>query len=680
MCGIVIEHEGPKILSIKGDKEDALSKGHICPKAWALEDILNDPDRLKRPVERTPDGFKEISWESAFEKTVNGLKKVQKKYGNNSVAIYQGNPTVHNHGSILFAPFFIKSLKTKNRFSASSVDQMPHHFASNFMFGDPMILPVGDIDHTDFMIIMGANPVASNGSLMSAPGFRNRIIDLHKRGGRSVLIDPRKTETGQIVSQHHYIIPGSDVYFLLALLNSIFSQNMEDKNLPDYIIGLDKIRELVRPYTPDKVEERTGLAAQMIISLAREFSKSKTAFCYGRIGVCTQEFGTSCIWLINVLNIISGNFDRIGGAMLATPAISVVAGKKKIYKRWYSRVSKHPEFFGELPVSCLSEEMLTEGDGQIKAFVTSSGNPALSTPNGQKLEAALANLEFMVSIDFYINETTKHANIILPPTCALEHDHYDLAFLSFAVRNFTKYSPAFVTPEKGAKHDYEIFLELIKRMKRSPKWLYSGLKLLGPNGLLTLGLLMGPYHLLFSKLKTKKHGIDLGPLKKSFPKALKTINKKLNLAPAELFCDKDRLKEKLSMQKNEFLLIGRRNIRSNNSWMHNYKRLMKGKDRCTAIINSQDAIKKGITDGQKIIIRSKVGEITIPAEISHDIKPGVISIPHGFGHGKAGTNLTVANEFPGVNVNDLSNDSMMDLISGNAVLNGIPVQLDAVRL
>ncbi|MCH7973899.1 MAG: molybdopterin-dependent oxidoreductase [Bacteroidetes bacterium] len=703
MCGIAIDLEDNKIIKIRGDKDDPFSKGFICPKAVALQDIYNDPDRLKHPVRRVNGNWEKISWQEAFDEVTSKIKEIQRKYGRNSVGIYQGNPTVHNSGTMLFAPLFFRTLRTKNRFSATSVDQLPHHIASYFMFGNQLMLPIPDIDRTDYFLILGANPIASNGSMMTAPGFVNRLKELQNRGGKFVVIDPRKTETAAKADEHHFIIPGSDVFFLLAILNTVFKDKLSTPGrLLNFTEGLEDVKDIVSDFPPESVEQRTGISAKIIKKIAYDFCEAKSAVCYGRVGVSTQAFGSLCQWLINVLNIVTDNMDKSGGAMFTLPAIDAVKqavkdGKAGHYAKWKSRVNDLPEFAGELPVSVLADEILTKGEGQIKAMITSAGNPVLSTPNGRKLEKAFCELEFMVSIDIYINETTKNANIILPPTTGLETEHYDLAFHFLAVRNTAKYSTALFEPENGTMHDWQIFNELRKRMSSSKKqknisgWIKKKLTdRLTPEKMLDLGLKLGPYGiwggrflskngLSLKKLKQNVHGIDLGPLKECLPNRLFTKDKKINLS-AEIFKnDIKRAKENLQASEpdNNFnlLLIGRRHLRSNNSWMHNSKRLVNGKDRCTLFINPKDAESNNIEDGNTVNVNSKTGLVKIKAEITKDIKPGVVSIPHGWGHNRSGIVLNVAKEHSGVSINDLTDDNLIDKLSGNAAFSGVPVKV-----
>src|SRR5678815_5026606 len=468
ICGIEITSAGDQHLNIRGDKDDPFSRGYICPKAVALQDFHYDKDRLKYPVRRTTRGWERISWNEAFNEVAQNLKRIRAKYGRNSIGTYLGNPTVHNYGALLFVPSFLRSLRTRNKFSATSVDQLAHHLASFLMFGHQLLVPIPDVDRTKFFLILGANPAVSNGSMMTAPGMNRRLEDIRKRGGKVVLIDPRHNETARFADRHLFIRPGADVLLLLALLHIIFEEKLT-RPAP-FTKGVETVASLVTEFPPERVAEITGIESDQIRTIAREFATAESAVCYGRIGLSTQEFGGVCQWLINVLNIVTGNLDRPGSAMFTLPAFDPLSAPESIaprgsFARWHSRVRKLPEFGGELPVAALSEEILTEGAGQIKALVTLAGNPVLSTPNGRVLDRALASLEFMVSIDCYINETTRHAHIILPPTSPLERGHYDLAFHLLAVRNTAKFSPPLFERSAESRHDWEILFEIETRMK-----------------------------------------------------------------------------------------------------------------------------------------------------------------------------------------------------------------------
>ncbi len=713
--------ETQNLLDIRGDKDDPFSRGYICPKAVALQDLHYDKDRLKYPVRRTPQGWQRIGWDEAFDEVAFHLKRINSTYGRNSIATYLGNPTVHNYGALLFAPGFLRSLHTRNRFSATSVDQLAHHLSAYLMFGHQLLLPVPDIDRAKYFLILGANPAVSNGSMMTAPGLSRRLQEIRQRGGKVILIDPRFTETARLADRHMFIKPGTDVLLLLALLHVVFEEELTRlDHLAGFTIGVEIIEKLVADFPPDKVASITGIESDQIRLLAREFASAESAVCYGRIGVSTQEFGGVCQWLINVLNIVTGNLDRPGGAMFTLPAFDPITAPESLaprgsYARWHSRVRKLPEFSGELPVVTLAEEILTEGPGQIKAFVTSAGNPVLSTPNGRELDRALAGLDFMVSIDPYINETTRHAHIILPPSTSLEREHYDVAFHLLAVRNTTKFSPALFEPDSETRHDWEILVELQTRMEHEGLFgsLFGSVKrefiktFFGPERILDLGLRFGPYGAKFNpfskgltlrKVKKAVHGIDLGPLGSCLPGRLLTSDKRIELAPDVLVQDVERVKAKLlnwdrgrparppsspksvsesHSSNGSLLLIGRRELRSNNSWMHNSPRLVRGKTQCTILMHPTDAAQRDLSPGQNVSVRSRVGSVVVPVEISDEMMPGVVSIPHGWGHNRQGTELEVARQHAGESINDVTDSLTIDALCGTAAFNGTWVAVEA---
>jgi anaerobic selenocysteine-containing dehydrogenase len=679
MCGLAITVRDQEIMSIRGDVDDPFSRGHICPKGAALQDIHTDPDRLRHPVRRTATGWERIGWDTAYAEVVAGLKAVQARHGADAVGVYQGNPSVHNLGTSLFSPAFIRSLKTKNRFSATSVDQLPHQFVAYLMYGHQLLLPIPDLDRTDFLLILGANPAVSNGSLMTAPDVKRRLKAIRQRGGKVVVIDPRRNETAELADEHHFIRPGSDALLVLALLNTILGEGLANPDrLAAFTDGLELIEPLVAEFTPEQVAPQTGIAAATIRQLARDFAQAPSAVCYGRIGVSVQAFGAVTQWLIQVLNIVTGNLDRAGGAMLTTPAVdTVAAGGKGNFARWTSRVRGLPEFAGELPVVTLAEEIATPGAGQIRALVTSAGNPVLSTPNGRQLDAALASLEFMVSIDFYINETTRHARIILPPTGPLEHDHYDLVFHVLAIRNTARYDQALFAAPDDTRHDWEIFQALASLMTATDDT--PPRQPIPPAAMLERSLRAGPYKLSLETLGDHPHGIDLGPLEPRLPERLFTADQRINLAPALLAADLARVKaELLNAPSNgaALHLIGRRQLRSNNSWMHNSQRLVKGEDRCTLLISPHDAAQLGVSDGQQVQERSRVGELAASAQISDTMMPGVVSLPHGWGHGLEGVQMATAQAHAGVSINDLTDELAIDPVCGNAALNGVAVVVE----
>jgi len=686
LCGLEIQVENNQVLSIKGDKLDVFSKGHICPKAVALKDIHEDPDRLKKPIQKVNGEWQEIAWDQAFKLVAKSVIDIQEKRGDTAVGIYQGNPSAHNIGTTLFSPQFVRSLKTTNRYSATSVDQLAHHLAGEYMFGNQFLVPVPDICRTDYWLILGGNPMVSNGSLMTAPDVAGKLKDIQKRGGKVVLIDPRRTETARKADQHLFINPGTDLWFLLALIHEVF--RLEKQNLAhlESIIDQSQVEEIeaiTKDFTPEKASKISGIRVEDIKQVAQEFISSKSAVCYGRLGVSAAQHGGLCHWAINTLNIITGNFDQPGGAMFSSPAIDVAAkkSKSKRFGRWQSRVRKLPEFGGELPATTMAEDILEPGEGQIKAMFTSCGNPVLSVPNGTKIDEAFDSLDFMCSIDIYLNETTRHADVILPPATGLETPHYGLPFYNLAVHNTAKFSQAAVKKDEDTKYDWEIFSELkiaIEKERANRKnQEYKEDQLMTLEERLDMMLQFGPRKMSLHQLKENPHGIDLGPLKSNIGERIQNDNGRIEIFP-DIY--KEALQNLPSPEENEnaLMLIGRRHLRSNNSWLHNSYRMVKGNEKCTALINPIDAKKHGVVDGTKIKVKSRVGEVSITAEISDEINIGTLSIPHGWGHHRKGTKMKIAEAHAGVSMNDLVDDELVDALSGVAVINGVPVTIEKV--
>ncbi|MFG0631692.1 molybdopterin oxidoreductase family protein [Pseudomonas sp. xss_2] len=686
ICGLNIEiaHESDgqaRIASIKGDPQDPFSRGHICPKAVALQDIQQDPDRLRQPHRRVGDRWEPIGWDQAFALAADKLWDIQQRYGRNAVGVYQGNPSVHNYGLMTHSNYFLGLLKTRNRFSATSVDQLPQHLTSFLMYGHGLLLPIPDIDHTDYMLILGGNPLASNGSIMTVPDVEKRLKALRARGGRLVVVDPRRSETANMADRHLFIRPGGDAALLCGLLNTLFSEDLaKGSHLP--VNGLEQVREAIAPFSAERMSPLCGVAAEQIRLLAREFAGAGRAVCYGRMGVSTQAFGSLCHWLVQVINLVTGNLDRQGGALCTEPAVDLVASTAGgHFNAWQSRVSGLPEYGGELPVAALAEELLEPGEGQVRALITVAGNPVLSTPNGRQLDQALAGLEFMLSIDLYINETTRHADLILPSTSALENDHYDTTFNLLAVRNVTRFNRAILAKPEGALHDWEIFVGLAKAFAER-----AGVELkqtLPPAQMIDLALRKGrhgegsTWQLSLETLDRFPHGLDLGPLQPNLAARLRTASQAVEAAPQLLLDDLRRLAEQVPPAVDELLLIGRRHVRSNNSWMHNFHRLVKGKPRHQLLMHPQDLAQRQLTDGQWVRIRSRTGVVEVQVQSSEEMMPGVVSLPHGYGHGRQGVQLHIAGAQPGVSANDLTDEHLRDAVSGNAVLNGVPVKVEA---
>jgi anaerobic selenocysteine-containing dehydrogenase len=688
ICGLELTLEDGRVTGIRGNPDDPLSRGYICPKGVALADVYDDPDRLRRPVRRVGDEWVEISWDEALDRVADALASTLETHGRNSVGVYLGNPNAHALGSATHALPFVKSLGTRNRFSASSVDQIPHQLVAWQLYGHQLLLPIPDLDRTSYFLVFGANPMASNGSLMTTPDFPHRARGIKDRGGRIVVFDPRRTETAQIATEHHFVRPGSDVVVLLAMVHTLFADDLARP--PSYADHVDRLRELVAPFTPELAEQVSGVPAADLVRITHEFVAAEGAAAYGRLGVSTTGFGSVSQWAINCLNLLGGHFDRPGGVLFPEPAVDVV-GRRFIgrghYDLYRSRVRGIPEYGGELPAACMREEIETPGDGQIRAFVAIAGNPVLSTPDGHRLGDAFDSLDFMAAIDIYLNETTRHADVILPPTTTLERDHYDLVFHGLAVRNTARFSSAVFAKPDGAMHDWEIYRELASRVaaRRPTKpglaarraRLKQRLRL-GTSPTQQLAVLLRTGRTVsLSRLRRHPEGVDLGPLRPTMPGRLQTPEHRIDLAPALVVGDVDRLHRWLDDRPDDALvLIGRRHKQDNNSWFHNSTRLTRGKPRHQLLMHPQDLADRGIGDGALVTVTSRVGSVRVEVQATDDMMRGVASLPHGYGHQVDGTRLRNATKVAGVSINDLTDPDLLDL-SGNAALNGVPVTVAA---
>jgi anaerobic selenocysteine-containing dehydrogenase len=714
--------DGGVIANTRGDADDVFSRGFICPKGTAVKHLQEDPDRLRGPLVRDGDTLRDASWDEAFEAMERGLRPIIDSHGKDSVALYLGNPTVHSLSSMVMLPVMTRALGSKNLYTAASVDQIPKHVSCGLMFGSPTLIPVPDIDRAEYLIVLGANPWVSNGSLATAPDFRGRLEAISRRGGKVVVVDPRRTETAEGADEHIFIKPGSDAYWLLAIVTTLFAEGLVALGeLEPHVNGVAEVEELTRPFTPESVEARTGVAAEVTRRIARELAGAGSGSVYDRVGAHQQEFGTLTSWASDVINVLTGNLDRPGGRMFPlaahdTPDPAAPRGKGWSIGRYASRVKGYPEAFSQFPVAALAEEIETPGDGQVRALITVAGNPVLSTPNGSRLSDALATLDFMVCVDTYVNETTRHADVILPPPSLLSRSHYDFAFYPLAVRNIANYSPP-ILPAEGPD-EWEILsrialvgggqsalgdADLVAQMTLAylidravapgaalegvdPAKIQLELESRGPvERIVDLRLRSGPYGDLFgarpdglslAKLEENPHGIDLGPLMPRLPNALKTVSGKVELAPAEIAADVPRLEGSLNRTADEMVLIGRRQLRSNNSWMHNVRTMVRGSNRCTLIVNPDDAARLGLGAGSTAKVTSRVGEVEVEVEVSDEVMPGVVSLPHGWGHNRDGVRMSVATATAGVSANDLTDEQVIDPLSGNAVLNSVPVTVE----
>ncbi len=709
MCGLEVQMRGEEIVSMRGHEADPLSRGHICPKAFALQDLHEDEDRLREPVKRVGDEWVTIPWDEAITLVADRLAAVQNGHGRDAVAVYLGNPNVHSIGALTHGVNFVRTLRSKNTYSATSVDQLPHQLVSWLLYGHQFLIPVPDIDRTAYFLVLGGNPMASNGSIMTVPDFPGRLRELRARGGRMVVFDPRRTETAKVADEHHFVCPGTDALLLLAMLNVLFAEDLARPAA--YVTGVDAVREAVADFTPEAVASVCRVPADVIRRTARDFAGAGAAAAYGRLGVSTQAFGSLCQWAIHALNALTGNLDREGGVCFPTPAIDLV-GRGLLGKghlgAWRTRVRGLPEFGGELPVAALAEEITTPGEGQVRALVTMAGNPVSSTPGGQHLAAALDELDFMVSVDFYVNETTSHADVILPPTGPLERDHYDLIFHSFAVRNTARFSKALYDRPEEARHDWEIYrdlaLALADRGRKASGSKSSGSNVIGaikalpdrvatearfrlsPTQQVDALLRLGNVGLSVKQLANTPGGRDLGPLRGGqLPDRLQNDSRAIDLAPPIVMDDLPRAKALLAQQdsvdqlgdgeRRDLLLVGRRHQRDNNSWLHNQVRLTKGRPRHQLLAHPEDLAARGIHDGEQVRVESAAGSIEVEVAASEDMMTGVVSLPHGYGHNRDGVRLGHATALPGASVNDLTDPQVVDGVGANAVMNGVPVSL-----
>jgi anaerobic selenocysteine-containing dehydrogenase len=722
-CGLALEVDAAAhtVTKVRGDADDVFSHGFLCPKGVSIKELHDDPDRVRTPLVKQADGsFAPASWDEAFALIAQRLPAVMEAGGRDAVAVYVGNPSAHSLAFLLYGKVLLKAIGTKNIFSASTVDQFPKQAASAMLFGTGTTIAIPDVDRTDYLLCLGANPLASNGSLMTAPDLRGRLRAIRKRGGRLVVVDPRRSRTAQEADEHLAIRPGTDALLVMALLQVIFAEGLDALGGAEgRVEGLEEVRALCSDFPPEAVAAATGLDAGAIRRTARDFATAPSAVAYGRIGTTTQAFGTTTSWLIDVLNIVTGNLDRPGGAMFPLPSAGLAntkgepgRGRGARFGRWTSRVRGLDEVFGELPVACLAEEIQTPGEGQVRALLTVAGNPLLSTPNSDRLAAAMDELDFMVSVDIYVNETTRHADVILPSPSPLEKAHFDFIFQGFAIRNYANYSPPVLERPEGMPDEWETVLRLVGIVTGqgagadvgaiddfvvraaigkevadpfSP-WhdrdVEEALAELAPrtgsSRMIDFLVRTGPYGLTLDDLEARPHGIDLGPLAPRLQEVLRTVSGKIELAPPMLVGDVARLHEAVAAPPAELVLVGRRDLRSNNSWMHNLPLLVRGPERCTLHVHPDDAARLELTDGGRATIRSRVGELDVPVEVTGDIRPGVVSLPHGWGHDAQGAAMGVARAHAGVNSNVLTDEDVVEPLTGTAVLNGIPVVVTPV--
>jgi len=731
-CGLELVVDGREVVAVRGDDADVFSQGFICPKGAAITQLDQDPDRLREPLVRRNGSLLPVSWDDAFAEVESRLMPIVARHGADAVAVYLGNPNVHNLSLMLYGQALLRTLRSKNVYSASTVDQIPKQLAAGLMFGTFTSVAVPDIERCDFLLMLGANPLDSNGSLWTVPNFPARLRALQQRGGRCVVVDPRRSRTAAVADQHLFIVPGTDAYLLMGIVHTLFDEDLVALDrLTTHTNGVEEVAASAKAFSPAAVAPVCGIPADTIRQLARDLARARRAAVYGRIGTCTQAFGTMASWLVDVCNVLTGNLDREGGVLfpLAPGFAANTHGEPGVGRgvrtgRRYSRVRGVPEVMGEFPCACLAEEIETPGEGQVRALITIAGNPVLSTPNGVRLARAFQSLECMISLDIYLNETTRHADVILPGLSPLEENHYDPVFTQFAYRNAARFSRPVFAPPTNRPQEWQTLLRLtaivagqgagadigalddfiattqVQNAVSNPRSPVHGrepgeiLAALaprrGPERLVDLALRTGPYgdgfgvrrdRLSLAQLEEHPHGVDLGPLQPRIPESLRTPSGKIELAPPTILADVERLRAGLvtSQRNGSLVLVGRRHLRTNNSWMHNLPLLARGRNVCTLQVHPDDAARIGLADGAVARVAARVGSVEVPVEVTEAIMPGVVSLPHGFGHDQPGTRLSIAAVRPGVNSNLLADELALDPVSGNAILNGIPVHVEPAR-
>ncbi|MEU8967272.1 molybdopterin-dependent oxidoreductase, partial [Streptomyces sp. NPDC048491] len=663
-CGLSLTVEGARVTGARGDADDVFSQGFICPKGASFGEIDADPDRLTTPLVRRDGTLVPATWDEAFDLIAARLPALVEEHGPNAVGVVLGNPNVHTMAGALYPPALLGALRTRNLFTASTLDQMPKHVSSGLLFGDPFAIPVPDLDRTDHLLLLGANPLESNGSLCTAPDFPGKLRALRRRGGSLTVVDPRRTRTAKLADRHVAIRPGTDALLLAAIAQVLFAEQLTALGaLEAQVEGVAEVAHAIGEFTPEAVGPVCDVEPDAIRDIARELAAAPTAAVYGRIGSCTVEHGTLASWLVDVLNVLTGNLDRPGGALFplsATDRAPRPAGPGKGFSlgRWHSRVGGHPEVKSELPLAALAEEIETPGEGRIRALIASAANPVLSAPDGDRLDRALAGLDFMVSIDPYLNETSLHADVVLPPPPPAQSAHFDFAFNGFAVRNQVRYTRPAVPLAEGRMDECEIHARLVLAVSglhgaepaavdamvvertlakavadpHSPVHGRDATVLAarltgagGPERRLDLMLRLGPYGdgfgadpegLTLERVLAHPHGIDLGELKPRLPQVLRTRTGRIELLPAPVAADLPRLRAALDERPAALVLVGRRHLRSNNSWLHNIPALSGGSNRCTLQIHPEDAARLGLAEGAEVRITAEGGAVAAPVEIT----------------------------------------------------------------
>ena len=701
-CGLSFEVENNRILQVRPDEDDPFSRGFACPKGIAIGKVHDDPDRLRTPVKRNAHGeFEPIGWPEALELAASGLARARAKHGANAVATYWGNPIIHNHGAIMLRSAVMRALGTRNNYGASSQDTSPRFATSYYLYGSSLVTPVTDIDRTEYLLCIGANPVVSNGSAMTAPDVKARMRAIRARGGKIVIVDPRRTESVREADEHVPIRPGTDAGLLLAMAAVLVREGLAPlERIRAVASQWDEVERRLAALDLDACARTSGVPVATITRLAREFAAAPSSVAYSRVGVCNGHFGTLATYATDLLNVVAGRLGEVGGSMFPTPALDAVRVLRLTggdgHGRYHSRVRGLPETIGEIPSAVLADEIETPGDGQVRAMLTFAGNPVLSVPNGRRLDRALGDLEFMVSIDLYVNETTRHADVILPPAWTLTEEHYDLLFPQFMVRNVVRRSPPVVEPGPDEKQDWEILVDLARRLGGGPtgmpvvdrvlnlaeragiRWTpRPTLAFLLRTGAWGDGFLPWRKGLTMRDLDQAERGIDLGPLQPGVARRIFHDDRKVALAPAPIMAEWDAFAASLAVPvpSDRLVLVGRREQRTNNSWMHNVPAMVAGSERCLLLMHPEDAASRGVGDGELVEMSSRVHRGAVRVKLSDEMARGVVSLPHGYGHASAARWQKVAGQTPGVSANDWTDESVVEGVVGQSILNGVPVEV-----
>lgn len=748
-CGLAITLDGDRVVSVRGDAEDVFSAGFVCPKGVALGELHHDPDRLRQPLVRDEASgtLRPASWAEAFDAVRARLVPVIREQGPDAVGVYLGNPNAHNVTSTFYAPALVRAIGTSYRFSASTVDQMPKQVSAGLMFGTELSVPIPDIDRTDCFVVLGANPMVSNGSLFTVPDFPGRLRTLRRRGGRMIVVDPVRTRTAAVADEHLAIRPGSDALWLAAVAHAILTDGTPHlAAAAPYVDPADlaALRQAVRPFSAEAVAAVTGIDAATTRRIAHELAQAAAPVVYGRMGTTTTglatgagavvSLGAVASWLVDVVNILVGALDRPGGAMWPLPPAGGpttegtpgVGRGTRIPGSRRTRVRGLPSAFGEFPVAALAEEIDTPDPAtgeRVRALITVAGNPVVSTPDGGRLARALPRLDALISLDAYVTETSRHAHVVLPAPSPLARRHYDVVFANLAVRNTARWAdPAFPLAD-GERDEGDTLLQLAaiaagarggaeptveqlddlvafdvarraatdtasRAHGRDPGELLAAVApRRGVERLVDLRLRSGPFGdgfgthpdgVTLDTVRAQPHGVDFGPMQPRLPEVLRTPSGRIELAPPQLLDALADATALLAAPVDAPVLVGRRQLRSNNSWLHNLPTLVGGSNQCMLQVHPDDAERYALVDGGQAQVTSAAGTLTATVAVTTDVRPGVVCLPHGWGHTEPGTWGATAQEHHGVNVNVLADSGPVEPLSGNAVLGGYPVALRPV--